>query len=211
MSLMHALPARRPTTIALFVAAGLSLLIVVLALTNPWRLTAFYPVDTTGGMVATVTLTCALIAAAVLLARAGVHTGRRALIGPVVAVVAVPAVGVGVPLAALGGALRDRQISHEQVLATSPGGGYSAVALTYPDGRTEVRLRSRSGLASRESATALARCPHDPFGTDLPPESVHFTDDDHVAIPSLPDGVSMTVTFDHHTLAADQTIDMCGN
>jgi hypothetical protein len=211
MSVMPALPARRPTAVALLVAAGLCLLLVVLALANPWRLTAFYPVDTTGGIVATLTLTGALIAAAVLLAQAGVHTGRRALIGPVVAVVAVPAVGVGLPLAALRGALRDHQISHEQVLATSPGGGYSAVALTYPDGRTEVRLRSRSGLASRESATALARCPHDPFGTDLPPESVHFTDDDHVAIPVLPQGVSVTVTFDHRSLAADQTIDMCGN
>jgi hypothetical protein len=211
MSVMPALPARRPTTIALLVAAALGLLVVVLALTNPWRLTALYPVDTTGGVVATVTLTCALIAAAVLLAQAGANTGRRALIGPVVAVVAVPAIGVGLPLAALRGALRDHQISHEQVLATSPGGGYSAVALTYPDGRTEVRLRSRSGLISRESATALARCPHDPFGTDLPPESVHFTDDDHVAVPLLADGVSVTVTFDHGTLAAAQTIEMCGN
>jgi hypothetical protein len=211
MSVMPALPARRPTAIALLVAAGLCLLLVVLALTNPWRLTAFYPVDTTGGAVATLTLTGALIAAAVLLAQAGVNTGRRALIGVVVALVAVPAVGVGLPLWALRSKLRDHQISHEQVLATSPGGGYSAVALTYPDGRTEVRLRSRSGLASRESDTALARCPHDPFGTDLPPESVHFTDDDHVAIPVLADGVSVTVTFDHHTLAADQTIDMCGN
>jgi hypothetical protein len=201
-----ALLARRPITIILLVLAGLAAVLVALALTNPWRLTALYPVDSTGGTIAMLTLAGALVAAALL---ARLSTGRDALIGLVVALVAVLAIGVGLPMTALRGELRDHQINASRVLATSPGGGFSAVAVTHPDGRTEIVLRTRSGLASREGATPLARCPHDPFASELPPESVHFTDEDHVAVPLVPDGITVTVTFDHGTLDPDQTIEMC--
>jgi hypothetical protein len=220
MAVMPALAvlARRPMTIVLLVVAGLAAVVVALALTNPWRLTALYPLDSTGGASAMLTLAGALVAAALL---PRLSTGRGALVGLVVTVVAVLAIGVGLPMTALRGALRDHQITTSRVLATSPGGGFSAVALTHPDGRTEIVLRRRSGLASREGATPLARCPHDPFAGELPPESVHFTDDIHVAVPEQTDvnptqhgplgwvWVWVTVTFDHGTLAADHTIEMC--
>jgi hypothetical protein len=131
------------------------------------------------------------------------------LIGLVVALVAVPAVTVGVPVATLGGSFRDQRIATERVLATSPDGGYSVVALSDPDGLTELFVRSRRGLLSQEAARPLARCPRDPFIGALPPESVHFTDEHRVAVPTVAEGATVTVTFNAQTLAPEQTIDMC--
>ena len=104
------------------------------------------------------------------------------------------------------------------MLATSPEGGYSVVALTYPDGTTELVVRSRRGLLSREAAVPLARCPYDPFVEDappplppggLPPESVHFTTEHRVAVPLVVDNVTVTVGFDGDTLTPERTIPMC--
>jgi hypothetical protein len=209
MAVMAALapPPRRPTTIALLVLAGVCLLLAAAALWNPWRLTALHPLATTGGAVVTLTLGGALLAMTGLLLVA--HTARRALIGLVIALVAVPAVTVGVPVATLGGTFRDQRIATERVLATSPGGGYSVVALSYPDGSTELFVRSRNGLLSREAVSPLARCRYDPFIGALPPESVHFTDEHRVAVPIVPEGATVTLTFDAQTLAPEQAIDMC--
>lgn len=210
-------PLRRPTMIALLVLAGVCLALVTAALWNPWRLTALHPLATTGGAVATLTLAGALIATTGLLMVA--HTARRALIGLVVALVAVPALSVGVPVVALGDAFRERRISTERVLATSPDAGYSVVALTYPDGATDLFVRSRRGLLSREAAVPLALCPYDPFSPDaapradaggLPPESVHFTDEHRVAVPTAVDGVTVTVAFERDTLIPERTVEMCG-
>ncbi len=208
MSLMPPLPVphRRPVSVALLVVAGMSLALVASALWNPWRLTALYPVASTGGALAALTLAGALVATTVLLALADT---RRALIGLVVALLAVPALCVGLPVLTLGDDLRDRQISGERVLATSPGAGYSVVAVTYPGGSTEVLVRSRRGLLSREAAIPLARCPHDPFAADLPPESVRFTDEHRVTVPLVAEEVSVTVTFDAGSLAPAETIEMC--
>lgn len=209
-------PVRRPITVALFVLAAVCLALVTTALWNPWRLTALHPLATTGGAVAVLTLAGALVATAGLLLVA--HTARRALIGLVVALVAVPALSVGLPVVALGDTFRERRIALERVLATSPEGGYSVVALTYPDGATELVLRSRRGLLSREAAVPLARCPYDPFREDagppappggLPPESVHFTAEDRVAVPVLADNVTVTVGFASDTLRPERTIAMC--
>lgn len=201
-------PHRRATVVALLVVAGFCLALVGLALTNPWRLTALYPLASTGGMFATLTLAGALVAAAVLLVTAA-QTGRRAVAGLMIALVAIPALCVGVPAATLGGVLRDRRISAEQVLATSPGGRYSVVAVTFASGTTELFVRSRRGLLSREAPTPLARCTHDPFAGDLPPESVRFTDEHRVALPVLAAGVTVTVAFDASSLAPEQTVDLC--
>jgi hypothetical protein len=203
-----AAPPRRPTTLAMLVVAGLCLALVGAALWNPWRLTALHPLASTGGAVAALTLAGALVAGAVLLALA--DTARRALAGLVVALIAVPAVGVGLPVLALGGVLRDRLVVTERVLATSPDGQHSAVAVTGRDGTTDVLIRTRAGLLSREAADPVASCPHDPFATELPPESVRFTAQNRVAVPMLGDGVSVTVGFDRATLVPERTVAMCG-
>lgn len=208
MALMPALALRRrPTTVALLVLAGVSLLLVTAALWNPWRLTALHPIATTGGAVVTLTLTGALLAATGLLLVA--NSARRALIGVVVALVAVPVVGVGLPVATLGDAFRDQRISAERVLATSPSEGYSVVAVTYSDGATELLVRSRRGWLSREAGAPLGSCAADPFANGLPPESVHFTDEHRVAVPVAGEGATVTVAFDGGTLQPERTIDMC--
>lgn len=208
-----ALPPRRHLTTALLVVAGLCLALVALALWNPLRLTALHPIAATGGALAMLTFAGALVATTVLLAlfdfarRTG--TARRALVGLAVALVAVPALCVGLPVATLGEAFRDRRVSAERVLATSPGGGYSAVAITYPGGSVELLIRSRRGLLSRQAITPVGRCSYDPFVADLPPESVHFTDEHRIAVPVTAEGASVTVAFDGETLTPEQTIDMC--
>jgi hypothetical protein len=201
-------PPRRPLIVALLVVAGFCLALVGAALWNPWRLTALHPVASTSGTVATLTLAMALGAAAALIALA--HTARRALIGLVVALIAVPAVGVGLPVLALKGALRDRQVANERVLATSPDGHLSAVAVTTDGGATEVLIRTREGLLSTEAPAPVAQCPHDPFVSELPPESVRFTAADRVTVPMLADEVSVTVAFDPATLQPERTVAMCG-
>src|SRR5258706_1480592 len=100
MSVMLALATkyRLPTTAALIIVGGASLVLVAAALWNPWRLTALYPLAGTGGAIAVLTLAGALLAMAALLALA--HSGRRALIGLVVGLIAVPALCVGAPVVA---------------------------------------------------------------------------------------------------------------
>jgi hypothetical protein len=209
-------PARRPITVALLVLAAVCLALVTAALWNPWRLTALHPLATMGGAVAVLTLAGALVATTALLLVA--TTARRALIGLVVALVAVPALSVGLPVVTLGDAFRDRRVAAERVLATSPDGGYSVVALTGPDGATDLVVRSRRGLLSREAAVPVARCPYDPFSPQaaappggLPPESVYFTDEHRVAVPMVVDDVTVTVGFDGDTLQPERTIAMCAD
>ncbi len=213
MSVMLALATRyrRPTTVALGILAGLCLLLVAAALWNPWRLTALYPLAGTGGAIAVLTLAGALVAIAGLVRLA--ETGRRALIGLVVGLVAVPALCVGVPVIAFDGAFRDRKVTAVRVLATSPAGGYSivAVTLTAPagaDAPIQLLVRSRRLLLSREAATPIAQCPHDAFADDLPPESVRFTSENMVALP-IEGASTVTVTFDPDSLQPARTVAMC--
>jgi hypothetical protein len=213
MSLMLALATRyrRPTTVALGIVAGLCLLLVATAQWNPWRLTALYPVASTGSAIAVLTLAGALVAMAGLFRLA--ETGRRALIGLVVGLVAVPALCVGAPIVAFDGAFRDRKVTAVRVLATSPDGGYSIVVATLPaaagdDAHVELLVRSRRLLLSREAATPIAECPRDPFISDVPPESVRFTSENTVALPI--EGTStVTVTFDPDSLEPARTVSMC--
>jgi hypothetical protein len=131
------------------------------------------------------------------------------LTGLVVALIAVPALGVGLPIAAFNGLLRDRTIRSERVLDTSSDGRYSIVAVAERGGATALVIRSRRGLLSQEAATPVARCAHDPFPDELPPSAVRFTATDRVTVPVGIDAPTVTVAFDPATLEPDQTIDMC--
>jgi hypothetical protein len=203
---------RRPLTVVLVVAGGVALLLVGLALWNPWRLTALYPLASAGGAVATLTLAGALLATAAVLSLAG--TGHRAVIGLLVGLVAVPALCVGLPTVVLGGSFRDRQIIGTRVLATSPAEDYSVVAITVAtDGGELTRLyvRTRAWLFSREAATPVAECPHHPFAAGIPPEAVRFTSETTVAVP-VQDRSTVTVAFDPDTLGPrppDGPVAMC--
>jgi hypothetical protein len=210
MAVMLARPTlhRRPLSIGLLVLAGCCLALVVAALTNPWRLTALYPLASASGAVTTLILAGALAAGTLLLSLA--DTARRAIFGLVAALIAVPALCVGVPLVGLHDAFRENQVSELRVLATSPGGGYSVVAVTRTGGATSLLVRSRRSLLSREAAVPLGQCWFDPFVSALPLGSVRFTAEDRVAVPLPSDGSTITVTFNLQTLAAQQTIDMCG-
>jgi hypothetical protein len=203
---------RRPITVVLVAAAGLALLLVVLALWNPWRLIALYPLASAGGAMVTLTLAGALLAGAALLSLA--NTGRRAVVGLLVGLVAVPALCIGAPAVALGSSFRDREVIGTRVLATSPAAGYSVVAVTVAtdDGPlTRLYVRSRAWLFSREAATPVAQCPHDPFDGGVPPEAVRFTSETTVAVP-VADRSTVTVAFDPDTLGPrppDTTVTMC--
>lgn len=198
---------RRPLTVALPVVAGLALILVALALWNRWRLTALYPLATAGGAITTLTLAGGLLATAAVLALMGTH--RRAVIGLLVGLVAVPALCVGLPSVVFDSSFRDRSVLDTRVLATSPEGDYSVVALTMATPpETRLYIRSRSWLFSREAATPVAQCPRDPFAGEVAPEAVRFTDETTVAVP-VEGQSSVTVEFDASTLEPRNTVDMC--
>jgi hypothetical protein len=192
---------RRPLTVALVVVASFALALVALALWNGPRFTALYPLATAGGAIATLTLAGALLTTAAVLTLA--RRGHRAILGLLVGLVAVPALCVGLPSVAFTDAFRDRTILGTRVLATSPEGEYSVVALTVagePGPATRLYVRSRSGLFSREAATPVAQCPHDPWMDEVPPEAVRFTSEKTVAIP-VHGQSTVTIEFDQGSLA----------
>jgi hypothetical protein len=176
---------------------------------NGWRLTALYPLATAGGAIATLTLAGALFATAGVLTMAG--RGRGAVLSLLFGLVAVPALCVGLPAVVFDGSFRDRTILDTRVLATSPRGDYSIVALTVATDAapmTKLHLRSRVGLLSREAATPVAQCPHDPFAGEVAPEAVRFTSETTVAIPVQGES-TVTVEFDPGSLEPRRTVDMC--
>jgi hypothetical protein len=211
MSGMPALATRylRPITIALIALAAIAIALVAAALANPWRLTALYPLAGAGGAIVVLTLAGALVATAGVLRLA--DSGRSAVIGLLVALVAVPALCVGLPAVLFDSSFRDRTVVATRVLATSADGEYSVVAVVTAtdDGRlTRLHVRSRHWLLSREAVTPVAECPHDPFAGGVPPEAVRFTAATTVAVPI--DGQStVTVWFDPRNLEPDRTVVMC--
>jgi len=211
MSGMPALATRylRPITIALIALAAIAIALVAAALANPWRLTALYPLAGAGGAIVVLTLAGALIATAGVLRLA--DSGRSAVIGLLVALVAVPALCVGLPAVLFDSSFRDRTVVATRVLATSADGEYSVVAVvTATDGGrlTRLHVRSRHWLLSREATTPVAECPDDPFAGGLPPEAVRFTGATTVAVPI--DGQStVTVWFDPRSLEPERTVAMC--
>jgi hypothetical protein len=200
---------RRPIVVALVVLAAVAIVLVLVAVWNPWRYTALYPLAYQGGAVAVLVLAGALVAAAGLMRFA--DTGRKAVFGLVGALVAIPALCVGLPTVALGRAFRVAESDGPTVLAVSPDGNYSVVTSTIDTGtgvRTRLYLRSRNLLFSRESAVPLAECGYDPFAGGVPPESVRFTSDHTVAIP-VQDAETTVIGFDPGTLTPAHTVAMC--
>jgi hypothetical protein len=198
---------RRPLAITMIVLGGAALALVAAALWNPWRLTMLYPLAHVEGTVSVLVLAGALVAGAALTLFA--DTGRRAVFGLVAALVAIPALCVGLPVVSL----TFRTVSGHGVLAVSPDGGYAVVKYTVDTSsgpRTHLYVRSRELLLSREARTPLAECPFDPFDRGVPAEAVRFTSETTVAVP-VRDESTTVVRFDPDTLAPERTVAMCGS
>jgi hypothetical protein len=172
---------------------GVATLVVgALAATNPWRYVALYPWRTPLVLVTGALLTgVALLLATRKLAR---RTVLASLLGCLL--LALLCVGVGLLMRPAG---PDR-------MAVSPDGSFEVVKSTV-DGRVALLVRSR-GLLGRESTTPIAQCGHDPFGADMPPQSVRFTSNTTVAIPVREES-TVVVRFDPGTLRPDRTVLMC--
>jgi hypothetical protein len=199
---------RRPLAIVLLAFAGMMVVLVALALWNPWRLTVLYPLSHQPVATGVLVLAGAFVAATAVLATA--DKPRRALVAVVASLVAVPALCVGVPAVALAGAFRPSPIGGTLTMAVSPSGKYSVVKTTVDDGsgpKTRLFVRTASLFFGHEAATPLAECDKDPFAHGVPPESVRFTSETTVA---LPGGESTQVArFDPETLAPTQTANIC--
>jgi hypothetical protein len=75
--------------------------------------------------------------------------------------------------------------------------------------QTVLHVRSRAGWLSRESPTPIAECGgHDPFGPEMPPESVRFTSRNTVAVPVEGES-TVVISFDADTLKPSQVVQMC--
>lgn len=208
-----ALP-RRTVIIGLTIVAALALLFVAAALVNPWRLTSLYPLAREGMAIGVLVVAGAMLAGAGLL-RLAENTGSphwhrsRPLLGLAAALVAIPALCVGLPTVTLADTFRRERDG--PILAVSDNGDLSAIVsiLDTPDGpRTRIYLRTRSGLLSWQAATPVAECPHDPFSRGVPPESVRFTGVDTLAVP-IADQPTTVVHFDPDTLVPDRTVEIC--
>jgi hypothetical protein len=204
---------RRTVIVGLVVVGVIAVGFVAAALANPWRLTVLYPLAHEGLALGVLVLGGALVAGAVLLRLSGGSTvawrTKRAVLALIVALVAIAALCVVLPVLALGS--RFRQDAGSQTLALSPDGAFSAVKSTVDTDagpRTRIYIRSRAGLFSRESETPAAVCGFDPFARGVPPESVRFTGHDTLAIP-IADMPTTVVHFNPTTLSPDHTILMC--
>jgi hypothetical protein len=203
--------------VAMLVLAVIVIGFVAAALTNPWHLVGLYPLGHEGLAIAMLVLAGALVAGAGLWqlvdsgssVGGGLWRGRRAIVGLVVAPVAVAAFCVGGPTVALGDSFRREGAG--ETLSVSADGNFSAVKSTLDTKggpRTRIYIRSRAGLFSREAATPAAECPYDPFDRGVPPEAVRFTGENTLAVP-LADMPTTVVRFDPDTLAPERTVMMC--
>lgn len=200
---------RRALAITLLALATLLVASVGVALWNPWRYTVLFPLSYQGGAIGVLVFAGALVSATALLTFA--DTGRKALFGLTACLVAVPALCVGLPSVALGGAFRPRPTAGTTAMAVSPESGFAVVKSTFdtPDGRTtRLYLRSRKFLLSRESAVPVAECGFDPFERGVPLEAVRFTGETTIAVPVEGES-TVVVRFDPGTLQPERTIAMC--
>lgn len=201
---------RRPLAIVLVGFAVVLVILVGLALWNPWRLTILYPLGHQDVAIGVLVLAGAFLSATAVLMFA--DNGRRAVIALIACLVAVPAFCVGLPAVALGGAFHDRPIGGTKIMATSPGTTYQVVKSTFDtDGkrRTLLYVRTNSLFFGREAERPMAECEGDPFEHSLPPEAVRFTSETTVAVPLQGEADTAVIKFDPESLAPDRTVDMC--
>lgn len=196
--------ARRICAVSLLALVALALPAALVAAWNPWRFVVLMPV---GGPLRAV-IACA--AAAALTGVAGGLAIRRRAMARIFAV-AVPALAV---VGCLCGATAvvvtsgPAPTGESTVVAVSADGTRELVALEHyaiPDFSTMIRIRSRKGLRSRESARDVA-C----FSQHLPPgmggfAAARFVEPNGVEV-RADDGSVWTTTFDPHTLMPTQTL-----
>jgi len=207
---LRLLPSRRPLSIVLIIFAAIMVVLVGLALWNPWRLTILYPLSHQDVAIGVLTLAGAFLSAVAVLMFA--DNGRRALIALIACLVAVPAFCVGLPALALAGVFKEAPVSGTLTMAASPGGRYVVVKSTFDTDagrRTRLYVRTDSLFFGREAATPLAECDADPFEQGLPPEAVRFTSETTVAVPVQGEQDTTVVRFDPDTLVPERTVNMC--
>lgn len=194
--------------LGLVVLGVLAVGLVAVSLWNPWRLTMLHPLARQGGAVGVLVLGGALLATAGLL-RYSV-TGRTAVLGLAISMVAVPALCVGLPIVAFRDSFRRDHDS--RVVAVSPEGGFVAVRSTVDTregGRTKIFVRSQDGMRSRESASPIAECASDPAAAGGPPAwEVRFTSETHLAF-TIGEQDSVTVAFDPDNLRPEDVFPLC--
>ncbi|MGI5236876.1 hypothetical protein [Dactylosporangium sp. CA-139066] len=182
----------------------------ILAAYNPWRLVHLRPFGSPSAVTAALFVAPLFIGIAVwLVVRDWVARGIVAAAALLLA--AALCVG-GVQVSAVYGLSTDGAPRSTTVLAVSPGGGFEVVDLQYDAGFTYVRdvlrIRSRAGLRSRESAQALA-CFGRPVEQQAEPadvlRSARFLDDGTVEVVTG-DGGAWTTQFDPHTMLAAATL-----
>jgi hypothetical protein len=196
--------ARRVCAVLILGVVALALPVALVAAWNPWRFVRLMPV---GGPLSAV-IACA--AAAVLVGVAGGLAIRRRATAWIVAVTA-PALAVvgclcGGTLVVLGSG--PAPTGESTVVAVSADGTRELVALEHyqvPDFSLMIRIRSRNGLWSRESARDVA-C----FSQHMPPGTggfvaARFVEPNAVEV-RADDGSVWTTTFDPQTLMPAQTL-----
>jgi hypothetical protein len=209
---LRLLPSRRPLSIILIVFAAIMVVLVGLALWNPWRLTILYPLGHQSVAIGVLTLAGAFLAATAVLMFA--DNGRKALIALVACLVAVPAFCVGLPALALAGVFKEAPVNGTLTMAASPGGRYVVVKSAFDSAagrQTRLYVRTDSLFFGREAPTPLAVCEADPFDQGLPPEAVRFTSETTVAVPVQGEQDTTVVRFDPDTLVPERTVHMCAS
>jgi hypothetical protein len=200
---------RRPLAIVLVAFAAILVLLVALALWNPWRLTILYPLGHQEVAIGVLVLAGAFVSATAVLMFA--DQGRRALIALIACLVAVPAFCIGLPVIVLGSAFHAAPTSATVTMASSPGGSFVVVKSTFDTEagpRTRLYVRTDSLFLGHEAAVPLAECDTDPFSHGVPPETVRFTSENTVAVPTQ-DFDTVVVRFDPVTLLPERTVNMC--
>jgi hypothetical protein len=199
---------RWPLALAVALLGAAVLAITVTGMTNPRRYTVLLPLERP--VVATVALVTGALLVGVAVVLATARLARGAMFGWILGLAVLAAVCFGLPWFAADRFFGARTSAPQQ-LAVSPDGGFEVVKSTvdsFGHEQTVLSLRSRAGLFSRESPVPLAECGHDPFGPEMPPESVRFTSGNTVAIPVEGES-TVVVTFDAETLRPDRTVQMC--
>ena len=190
---------------AVLALTGIGLLaVVVLGVPNQWNLLVLRPLRRTW-----VVLCLGSLAGVLLLVGARlVSRSRRAsvVIPVVVGVVAVPLCAGAVVWGLFFMGFR-AEILREEVLGVSPDGRFEVVRQDIKDWKgvpgTELWIRSRAGLLSRESGLPLAMCRSAPVGL-----RAEFPGDGVVQL-NVPGGPPMRTYFDPHTLQPAQLLAVC--